>query len=350
MRPNFIPGTGPWIPGGTRPAQLLRLQVPVLSGLVEDAGCRRWAQALRLASRRVFLAADAVACPSSSRFASHASRETRRAQTAPPILKVGNSPSATQWRTCRSVTPRNPAIARAPRSSRPAFSMVSFMRASGSCGPMRDLPVFPIARSGRRNNSLSVDEVGFSLASKSEGLGNPTETPCKSMTRLLPKPFRNPLKLLGTACFPRERQRFQTPRQIVSSLATHLLQVFSKPNGAETTDGAERHDRPPHGLGNVAELVGLRPPLRDMHQRGGWKGESLTRLPSLRAITRKPSNLISCNQISPEGGCGALIGRHGGRSRAAGHANTETAWRTVRHGIAGVESPGTELFSPRYAL
>ena len=31
----------------------------------------------------------------------------------------------------------------------------------------------------------------------------------------------------------------------------------------------------------------------------------------LRAMTRKPSCLISCSHSSPEGGCGALVGRHG---------------------------------------
>ena len=31
----------------------------------------------------------------------------------------------------------------------------------------------------------------------------------------------------------------------------------------------------------------------------------------LRAITRKPSCLISCSQSAPEGGCGADVGRHG---------------------------------------
>ena len=33
---------------------------------------------------------------------------------------------------------------------------------------------------------------------------------------------------------------------------------------------------------------------------------------SLRAMTRKPSCLISCTQVSPLGGCGALVGRQGG--------------------------------------
>ncbi len=37
----------------------------------------------------------------------------------------------------------------------------------------------------------------------------------------------------------------------------------------------------------------------------------LTHLSVLRAITRKPSCLISCTQCSPEGGCGADVGRHG---------------------------------------
>src|SRR3974390_1069397 len=38
---------------------------------------------------------------------------------------------------------------------------------------------------------------------------------------------------------------------------------------------------------------------------------SLTRVPSLRAITRKPSCLISCSHSSPDGGCEAELGRHG---------------------------------------
>src|SRR4051812_13991415 len=47
-------------------------------------------------------------------------------------------------------------------------------------------------------------------------------------------------------------------------------------------------------------------------------GEIVTRpavephpLPILRAITRKPSHLISCSHIAPEGGCAAFTGRHG---------------------------------------
>ena len=39
--------------------------------------------------------------------------------------------------------------------------------------------------------------------------------------------------------------------------------------------------------------------------------EAVPRSPSLRAITRKPSCLISCSHASPEGGCGALVGRQG---------------------------------------
>jgi hypothetical protein len=38
---------------------------------------------------------------------------------------------------------------------------------------------------------------------------------------------------------------------------------------------------------------------------------NFTRMPSLRAMTRKPSCLISCNHASPEGGCGAEVGRQG---------------------------------------
>jgi hypothetical protein len=36
-----------------------------------------------------------------------------------------------------------------------------------------------------------------------------------------------------------------------------------------------------------------------------------TRSPSLRATMRKPSCLISCSHSGPEGGCWALVGRHG---------------------------------------
>ena len=46
----------------------------------------------------------------------------------------------------------------------------------------------------------------------------------------------------------------------------------------------------------------------------GW---SLTRLPILRAIIRKPSHLISCSQTAPEGGCWAFVGRHGAMSPTA---------------------------------
>ena len=38
---------------------------------------------------------------------------------------------------------------------------------------------------------------------------------------------------------------------------------------------------------------------------------SLSKFDALRAITRKPSCLISCSQSSPLGGCGAEVGRHG---------------------------------------
>jgi hypothetical protein len=44
---------------------------------------------------------------------------------------------------------------------------------------------------------------------------------------------------------------------------------------------------------------------------------SRTRLPSFRAITRKPSCLISCSHSSPEGGCGAGEGRHGAMKPAS---------------------------------
>src|SRR5258707_4184357 len=39
--------------------------------------------------------------------------------------------------------------------------------------------------------------------------------------------------------------------------------------------------------------------------------EPHSRAPSLRAMTRKPSCLISCSHISPEGGRSAFVGRHG---------------------------------------
>src|SRR5262249_43805847 len=38
---------------------------------------------------------------------------------------------------------------------------------------------------------------------------------------------------------------------------------------------------------------------------------SRTLAPSLRAMTRKPSCLISCSHRGPEGGLWALVGRHG---------------------------------------
>src|SRR5262249_7003151 len=38
---------------------------------------------------------------------------------------------------------------------------------------------------------------------------------------------------------------------------------------------------------------------------------SRTRSPSLRAITRKPSCLISCSHRSPEGNLSVFVGRHG---------------------------------------
>src|SRR5260370_16673823 len=37
-----------------------------------------------------------------------------------------------------------------------------------------------------------------------------------------------------------------------------------------------------------------------------------TLAPSLRAITRNPSCLISCSHKSPDGGRSALVGKHGG--------------------------------------
>jgi hypothetical protein len=40
--------------------------------------------------------------------------------------------------------------------------------------------------------------------------------------------------------------------------------------------------------------------------------KSLTRFPSLRAMTRKPSCLISCSHTAPDGGLGAFVGKHGG--------------------------------------
>src|SRR3954464_6943114 len=45
-------------------------------------------------------------------------------------------------------------------------------------------------------------------------------------------------------------------------------------------------------------------------------GCSLTRAPSLRAMTRNPSCLISCSHSAPEGGFGAFTGRYGGMNPA----------------------------------
>jgi hypothetical protein len=46
---------------------------------------------------------------------------------------------------------------------------------------------------------------------------------------------------------------------------------------------------------------------------------SLTRLSGLRAITWKPSCLISCSHSLPEGACGVELGRHGA-TKPAGRA------------------------------
>ena len=46
---------------------------------------------------------------------------------------------------------------------------------------------------------------------------------------------------------------------------------------------------------------------------------SFTRLSSLRAITRKPSCLISCSHSAPQSGCGAEVGRQGA-TKPAGKA------------------------------
>jgi hypothetical protein len=47
---------------------------------------------------------------------------------------------------------------------------------------------------------------------------------------------------------------------------------------------------------------------------------SLTLWPFLRAMTLKPSSLISCSHNSPEGGWGADIGRRQGAIKPAGRA------------------------------
>ena len=66
--------------------------------------------------------------------------------------------------------------------------------------------------------------------------------------------------------------------------------------GCEAEAEKPRHD---------ALLNALSPPP-------GQFARSLTRVPIFRAITLKPSYLISCSHRSPEGGFGPDEGRHGG--------------------------------------
>jgi hypothetical protein len=54
------------------------------------------------------------------------------------------------------------------------------------------------------------------------------------------------------------------------------------------------------------------------------------RVPSFRAITRKPSCLISCTQRPPEGGCPADTGRQGAMKPAGNGLH----WRGVRDSMS----------------
>jgi hypothetical protein len=52
--------------------------------------------------------------------------------------------------------------------------------------------------------------------------------------------------------------------------------------------------------------------VREQLGRLSGRESSFTCAPFLRAMTRKPSCLISCIHNGPEGGSEALVGRHGG--------------------------------------
>ncbi len=72
-------------------------------------------------------------------------------------------------------------------------------------------------------------------------------------------------------------------------------------------DGFTIEDARPRAQPSIASTISGKAP-RSNHCRG--RLYSFTRLPSFRAMTRKPSCLISCSQSSPEGGCGAEVPVH----------------------------------------
>ena len=72
----------------------------------------------------------------------------------------------------------------------------------------------------------------------------------------------------------------------------------------ETTSPSMMHERK-RSFASVSTISGKR---GSDHCPDGCRAHPLA---TFAAITRKPSHLISCSQIAPEGGCGAFIGRHG---------------------------------------
>src|SRR5262245_38977115 len=70
---------------------------------------------------------------------------------------------------------------------------------------------------------------------------------------------------------------------------------------------------------------------------------SLTCAPLLRAMTRKPSCLISCSHLSPDGSLSVLVGRHGAMNPAglgtiAAHLNV--FYLRVSREQSVISSPG----------
>jgi hypothetical protein len=76
---------------------------------------------------------------------------------------------------------------------------------------------------------------------------------------------------------------------------------------------------------------------RELLQRYRTTGRLYRRIlaPSLRAITRKPSCLISCSHSGPEGGRSVFVGRHGAINAADSGATGK--FRNLRAAQAFVE-------------
>src|SRR5262249_61428832 len=70
---------------------------------------------------------------------------------------------------------------------------------------------------------------------------------------------------------------------------------------------------------------------------------SLTRSPSLRAMIRNPSCLISCSHRPPDGSVWALVGRHGAMNPAAkvrGRNDMADRWRPGAKESSAIAPPG----------